>query len=105
MNGHCTYICGMENKMERIELRVTKSDKLLLQRASEILGFGSLSAFLLSEVRPKAKEVVEKSVVIELDYEDSVKVLELLDRGEVETEAMKKARELYVKLVKDGTDL
>jgi hypothetical protein len=91
----------MENKMERIELRVSKSEKMILQRAAEILGFGSLSAFLLSEVRPKAEEVVKRESTIKLNLEDSFKIMEYLERGEVENGALKKAREMYGQVVKD----
>lgn len=87
--------------MERIELRVSKSEKMILQRAAEILGFGSLSAFLLSEVGPKAKEVVKRESTIKLNIEDSVKIMEYLDGGEVENGALKNARERYRQVVKD----
>jgi uncharacterized protein (DUF1778 family) len=51
----------LENKDERIELRVSASDKRIFKRAQKLSGDKSFSGFIVRIVRSQAMEIVAKN--------------------------------------------
>lgn len=58
-------------KTERIEIRVTKRQKRLLQAAADVEGI-SLSDFFLSRMQPVARKIIRSSNQIQLTLEERV---------------------------------
>ena len=68
MYGNMPYICENQGVMEaqlskdeRIELRVTATDKRIFRRAHELSGDKSFSSFIVRIVKQKAEEVIAKN--------------------------------------------
>jgi uncharacterized protein (DUF1778 family) len=51
----------LDNKVERIELRVSASDKKIFKRAQKISGDKSFSSFIVRIVKKEAEEIVAKN--------------------------------------------
>jgi uncharacterized protein (DUF1778 family) len=64
---------------DRIELRATKEEKRLLARAAAYERL-DVTSFILRNVLPTAREVVDRAERIVLSERDTVRVLELLEK-------------------------
>jgi uncharacterized protein (DUF1778 family) len=62
----------------RIELRIDPADKAVLARAAA-LEHTDVTGFILRNILPAAREVIERSERLVLSERDSVRVLELLE--------------------------
>ena len=65
-------------RTERIELRATKEEKRLLAVAAAQEGL-DVTSFILRNVLPAARDIVDRSERIRLSERDSARVLELLE--------------------------
>ena len=74
-------------RIERIELRATKEEKRLLAvaAAQERL---DVTSFILRNVLPAARDIVDRSERIRLSERDSARVLELLENPPKPTAAL-----------------
>ncbi len=64
-------------KVERLEARITREQKELLQRAAELEG-RSLTDFVVSSAFEKALRTLEEHSIIKLSHEDSIAFVESL---------------------------
>lgn len=71
---------SVSNRMERIDLRTTHSQKVLLQRAAAHAGM-SVSAFLLAAAQERAQEVLAGEENLTLTAEDWKAFFKGLDRA------------------------
>ena len=74
-------------RTDRIELRATREEKRLLAAAAAHERL-DVTSFILRNVLPAAREVVERSERITLSERDSVLVLELLENPPKPTAAL-----------------
>jgi uncharacterized protein (DUF1778 family) len=85
-----------EAKNERIEIQVTPDEKRLLMKAAASRGM-DVSAFVMSVVLPRAREVIAENERFSVDAEQLAQVLELLEHPPEPTEelvaAMRAARQ------------
>ena len=61
---------AQKNKSERIDLRITPTDKELFKKAQYISGDTSLSSFLLRIIKQKTQEIVAEKESILLTQKD-----------------------------------
>jgi uncharacterized protein (DUF1778 family) len=81
----------MSNKTERIEVRLSEREQELLREAAEAERM-TVSAFILSTVVPRAKEVVDRSRDIRMSAEAYEQFLAELDRP---AESVPELQELF----------
>ena len=74
-------------RSERIEIRTTKEEKLLLTRAAAQERL-DLTAFIMRSALPAAREAIDKADRIVLSARDSKRVLDLLENPPPPTEAL-----------------
>lgn len=72
---------------DRIELRATKEEKRLLVTAATYERL-DVTSFIMRNVLPTAREVVDRAERIELSERDTVRVLELLENPPKPTPAL-----------------
>jgi uncharacterized protein (DUF1778 family) len=72
---------------DRIELRATKEEKRLLARAAAHERL-DVTGFIMRNVLPAAREVVDRAERIVLGQRDTVRVLELLENPPKPTSAL-----------------
>lgn len=58
------------NKVERIELRISASDKKIFKKAQKISGDKSFSSFIIRLVKQQAEEILDKNDRILLSEKD-----------------------------------
>jgi uncharacterized protein (DUF1778 family) len=75
------------NRDDRIELRTTKEEKRLLAAAAAYERL-DVTSFIMRNVLPTAKQVVERAERIVLSDRDSARVLKLLDNPPKPTPAL-----------------
>jgi uncharacterized protein (DUF1778 family) len=75
------------NREDRIELRATKEEKLLLAAAAAYERL-DVTSFIMRSVLPTAREVVDRAERIVLSARDSKRVLELLENPPKPTPAL-----------------
>jgi uncharacterized protein (DUF1778 family) len=75
------------NRDDRIELRTTKQEKRLLATAAAHERL-DVTSFIMRNVMPAAKEVVDRAERIVLSERDSARVLKLLDNPPKPTPAL-----------------
>jgi uncharacterized protein (DUF1778 family) len=90
--GYCPYnmgapMKGTANRQDRIELRATKEEKLLLAAAAAYERL-DVTSFIMRNVLPTAREVVDRAERIVLSARDSKRVLELLENPPKPTPAL-----------------
>jgi uncharacterized protein (DUF1778 family) len=78
---------GTANRQDRIELRATKEEKLLLAAAAAYERL-DVTSFIMRNVLPTAREVVDRAERIVLSAGDSKRVLELLENPPKPTPAL-----------------
>ncbi len=87
------------NKSERIDLRITPTDKELFKRAQQISGDTSLSSFLLRIIKQKTQEIVAEKESILLTQKDRELFFDAVF-GDIEpNEKLKKAAKRYKNIV------
>lgn len=74
-------------RTERIELRATKEERRLLAVAAAHEGL-DVTSFILRDVLPAARDMVDRSERIRLSERDSARVLELLENPPKPTAAL-----------------
>ena len=74
-------------RKDRIELRATKEEKRLLARAAAHERL-DVTSFIMRNVLPTAREVVDRAERIVLSQRDTVRVLELLENPPKPTAAL-----------------
>lgn len=79
----------MPAKSERLEVRVSREHKQLLERAAAVTGQG-LSAFAVSNLVERAREVLDQHERTTLTLRDRGRFLEILEESEP-TEALRTA--------------
>jgi uncharacterized protein (DUF1778 family) len=75
------------NRDDRIELRTTKEEKRLLAAAAAYERL-DVTSFIMRNVLPTAKQVVERAERIVLSDRDSARILKLLDNPPKPTPAL-----------------
>ena len=51
----------MDNKLKRIDIRLTNLDKEMFKKAQQLSGDKSISSFIVRVVKQQAEEIVEKN--------------------------------------------
>ena len=51
----------MDNKQERIDIRLSRFDKEMFKRAQRLSGDKSVSSFIMRVVKEQAEQIVEKN--------------------------------------------
>ena len=74
-------------RTDRIELRATREEKRLLAAAAALERL-DVTSFILRNVLPAAREIVDRSERIRLSERDAARVLELLKNPPEETAAL-----------------
>ncbi len=72
---------------DRIELRATKDEKRLLTAAAAYARL-DVTSFIMQNILPKAREVVDQAERIVLSERDTARVLELLEHAPEPTPAL-----------------
>jgi uncharacterized protein (DUF1778 family) len=75
------------SREDRIELRVTKEEKRILAAAAAYERL-DLTSFIMRNVLPAAREVIERAERIALSERDTVRALELLENPPKPTAAL-----------------
>lgn len=89
-----------EKKQERLDVRVTRSVKDLLERTAQLRGL-SLSAYVTEVTTRDALQDLERRAVIKLSERDSRRLLELLVNPREPNDALKRAAENYYEDVEE----
>jgi uncharacterized protein (DUF1778 family) len=84
----------MPVKEARLEMRLTKEQKALLERAAAVAGL-DLTAFALSLLTEQARQILEKQTRTELSLKDQKRFLEIIESDEEPTPALKAAVKRY----------
>ncbi|HBS85050.1 MAG: hypothetical protein A2W91_07425 [Bacteroidetes bacterium GWF2_38_335] len=90
-----------ELKLSRFELRLSEKERLFFEKASEISGHKTLSAFVMFALKKHAKEVIEEHerfLTSEKDKEIFFDAILKVNEPEVK---LKKAASKYLKNLKD----
>jgi uncharacterized protein (DUF1778 family) len=69
-----------KQKSDRLNLRIAASERLLIERASQLEGL-SISAFLLRESKAAAEKIVEREQVISVSLETHERLVSELERS------------------------
>jgi len=87
-----------EKRDQRVEARLTKSQKALLENAAALSGT-SLSKFVVAAAQRAAEDMVEQRNAIVLSKEDVYAFFEALANPPLPTEEYKKAAADYTRLI------
>ncbi|MBV9590550.1 MAG: DUF1778 domain-containing protein [Hyphomicrobiales bacterium] len=82
---------------ERLEVRISRDQKTLFQRAAELHG-RTLADFVITSVQDAAMRVIEEAQSIRLGEEDSRAFAEALLNSREPNARLKKAAQRYLKL-------
>jgi uncharacterized protein (DUF1778 family) len=91
-----------KSKIERLEARLTKQQKDLIQRAADIQG-RTVSDFIITVAQKEAQQVIREHEVISLSTEASRKFVDLLLNPPEPNEYLRKAYEDSKKYIIDET--
>jgi uncharacterized protein (DUF1778 family) len=80
-------MAGEAARDDRIELRATKEEKRILSTAAAYERL-DVTSFIMRNVLPAAREVVDRAERIQLSARDSVRVLKLLENPPKPTRAL-----------------
>lgn len=81
-------------KAERLEARLSRAQKELIQHAADLLG-RSLTDFVISSIQEKAKKVIREHEVITLTAKESKDFVNSLINPPLPNAALKKAAQRY----------
>jgi uncharacterized protein (DUF1778 family) len=107
--GHLPYIAGMARsssrpqaaraRAERLEARISRDQKQLLQRAADLQG-RTLSDFVVSSAQEAAVRTIERMQIIKLSLEDSRAFAEALLNPPEPTPALRRSFRRQRELIK-----
>lgn len=83
---------------DRIDIRISKEQKELIQYAAALSGFKSVSEFIVSYISGKAKEVIAENDLILKSIEDKKIFVNALINPPAPNAALKKSYKNYKKL-------
>lgn len=89
---------------DRIDVRISREQKELIKLASEILGFKSLSEFVIYCVRTQANKVIIDNNTILKTLEDKKIFVEALLNPPAPNDKLKMAQSNYLKMKLNGID-
>jgi uncharacterized protein (DUF1778 family) len=89
---------------DRIDVRISREQKELIKLASEILGFKSLSEFVIYCVRTQANKVILDNNTILKTMEDKKIFVDALLNPPAPNDNLKKAQLNYLKMKIDGVN-
>lgn len=79
----------------RFEMRISKIDKALLEKASKLKGYSTLAGFIKDVVKGKAEEIIEKEAKILASDKDKEIFFETLLGNQEPSDRLKKAAQRY----------
>lgn len=85
-----------ENKSQRLELRLTKIQKEIISKASQVSGFKNVSDYLLYIAITDSKNVMREQQIFELSQKDRVSFIKALQHPPKPNKSLKKALENYL---------
>ena len=92
-------IIEMNTKSERIEFRITESDKELFSRAQELSGFSSLAAFITQTMKETSDQIIADNQRVLASSRDQKLFFKTLFEQDLEpNEALVSAAKRYRKL-------
>lgn len=91
---------AIHKEMSRFDTRLPKEQKLFLERAAQLAGFSSLSAFVLQTAQEKAKEIIRENEMILASERDSEIFFNALMNPVEPNESLKRAAAKYKSLAK-----
>lgn len=89
-----------ENKSQRLELRLTKSQKDFISKASSVSGFKNVSDYILHIAISDSKSVIREQQILELSERDRVSFMETLQKPPEPGKGLKKAMASYLSFTK-----
>ncbi|UPT69738.1 MAG: DUF1778 domain-containing protein [Flavobacterium sp. JAD_PAG50586_2] len=84
---------------DRIDVRISKEQKELIKYASELLGFKSLSEFIIYCVNAEANKVISENSIVLNTIEDKKIFLETILNPPKPNDKLKEAQSFYNKLL------
>lgn len=75
------------SRSERVDLRLSPSEKALLARAAALAHL-DMSSFLLRSALPEALSIVEAAKTVQLSERDSLRILDLLEHPPVPSQRL-----------------
>jgi len=89
---------------DRIDVRISREQKELIKLASEILGFKSLSEYVIYCVRTQSDKVIIENNTILKTLEDKKIFVEALLNPPAPNDNLKRAQSNYLKMKLNGID-
>jgi uncharacterized protein (DUF1778 family) len=89
---------------DRIDVRISREQKELIKLASEILGFKSLSEFVIYCVRTQANNIIIDNNTILKTLEDKKIFVDALLNPPAPNDKLKMAQSNYLKMKLNGID-
>jgi uncharacterized protein (DUF1778 family) len=89
---------------DRIDVRISREQKELIKLASEILGFKSLSEFVIYCVRTQANKIIIDNNTILKTLEDKKIFVDALLNPPAPNDKLKMAQSNYLKMKLNGID-
>lgn len=89
---------------DRIDVRISREQKELIKLASEILGFKSLSEYVIYCVRTQSDKVIIENNTILKTLEDKKIFIEALLNPPAPNDSLKRAQSNYLKMKLNGID-
>lgn len=89
---------AIHKEMTRFDTRLSKEQKLYLEKAAQLAGFKSLSAFILQTAQEKAKEIIRENEAILASERDRDIFFEALMNPAEPNDALKNAAAKYKRL-------
>jgi uncharacterized protein (DUF1778 family) len=81
-------------KEARVDLRMSKEHKLMLEKAAAIVG-QPLTTFMLSSTLDRARDILDREVVTKLSSRDMKRLFEILENPKEPNPALRKAAKRY----------
>jgi uncharacterized protein (DUF1778 family) len=90
----------VENKSQRLELRLTKLQKDFISKASSVSGFKNVSEYILHIAINDSKNVIREQQIFELSERDRVSFMKKLENPPKPGKNLKKAMASYLSFQK-----
>lgn len=94
------FSASPENKNQRLELRLTKLQKEVINKASSISGFKNVSDYILHIAITDSKSVIREQQIFELSERDRIAFMEALVNPPKPGTNLRKARANYLSFKK-----
>jgi uncharacterized protein (DUF1778 family) len=85
-----------ENKNQRLELRLTKLQKEIISKASNVSGFKNVSDYVLHIAITDSRNVIREQQILELSERDRISFMETLENPPKPGKNLKKAMADYL---------